>query len=267
MSNLSKPLMFVAAIVSSLWPTAHRATSAEQTKVLSAVGMRQVLVELVPIFERATGHSVHLAYDSGAMIVRRIEAGEAADVVFLPRDAAVQLAAARKVIGDSITDVARSRVGVAVRTGAPRPDIASAAALRHTLLAARTVARPDPAMGGSSGLHIQKTFERLGIAEAMAAKSILSSHPDREDEMPAARVARGEAEIALHQIQELLAVPGVVVIGPLPGELDGQFVFSAALVSGTRQADAGRKLIAFLVTPQAKAVMNRKGMQAGGSER
>jgi molybdate transport system substrate-binding protein len=225
-----------------------------------------VLVELAPIFERASGHRLHLTFDSGAVIVRRIQSGEAADVILVPDDGLRQLAAVGKIAGD-MTAVASSRVGVAVRAGAPRPDIASAAALRQTLLAARTVARPDPAMGGSSGLHIQKTFERLGIADAVAAKSILSSHPDREDEMPAARLARGEAEIALHQIQELLAVPGVVVIGPLPGELDGQFVFSAALVSGTRQADAGRTLIAFLVTPQAKAVMNRKGMQAGGSLR
>ena len=80
--------------------------------------------------------------------------------------------------------------------------------------------------------------------------------------MPAARLARGETDIALHQIQELLAVPGVVVIGPLPGDLDGQLPFSAALVSGTRHADAGRKPIGFLVTPQAKAAITAKGMQA-----
>ncbi len=228
--------------------------------------MRQVLVELAPRFERATGHSLRLTFDSAATIVRRIEAGEAADVVFVPHDAARRLAATRKVLTDSITDMASSRVGVAVRAGAPRPDIASAAALRQTLLAARSVARPDPAQGGSSGLHIQKTFERLGIADAMAAKSILSSHPDREEEMPAARVARGEAEIALHQIQELLAVGGVVLIGPLPGDLDGQFMFSAAVVSGTAHADAGRTLIAFLASPQARAVMNSKGMQAAAGQ-
>ena len=261
-----KLLMFVAG-VGCLSPAGYVFASADEIQVLSAVGMRQVLVELAPIFERATGHRLHLAFDSGAVIVRRIQSGQAADVILVPDDGLRQLAAVGKIAADSMTAVASSRVGVAVRAGAPRPNIASAAALRRTLLAARTVARPDPAMGGSSGLHIQKTFEQLGIADAIAPKSILSSQPDREDEMPAARVASGEAEIALHQIQELLAVPGVVVIGPLPGELDRQFVFSAALVSGTRQADAGRKLIAFLVTPQAREVMNRKGMQAAGSVR
>ena len=265
---MRKPLIFVVAVLAALWAVPHRSAAAfDQIVVLTAVGMRQALVELAPNFERATGHSLVLAFDSGAMIARRVEAGEAADVVLLPHDAALELAFVRKVVEDSITELASSRVGVAVRAGAPRPDIATAAALRQTLLAARSIARPDPARGGSSGLHIQKTVERLGIADAVAAKSILSSHPDRENEMPAARVARGEAEIALHQIQELLAVPGVAVIGPLPGDLDGQFLFSAALVSGTRHAGAGTELIAFLTTPQAKAVVKSKGMEPAGGKR
>jgi molybdate transport system substrate-binding protein len=258
--------LFVAAVVSCLWPVSNGCAAVDQLTVLSAVGMRQVLVALAPAVERATGQTLRLAFDSGATIVRRIEAGETADVVLIPRDAARRLIAARKIDEESLTDVASARVGVAVRAGAQRPDIASAATLREALLAARSVARPDPAQGGSSGLHIQRTIERLGIADAIAAKSVLSSHPDREDEMPAARVARGEAEIALHQIQELLAVPGVVVVGPLPGDLDGQFMFSAALVSGTKHAEAGRQLIAVLVTAEAKTLMNSKGMHAAGGD-
>ena len=170
---------------------AEHATSAEQIRVVSAVGMRQVLVALVPEFERATGQEVNLTFDSGATIVRRMETGGTADVVFLPRDAADRLAGARRLMPDSITDVASSRVGVAIRAGAPRPDISSPAAVRETLLAAHSIARPDPAQGGSSGLHIAKTLERLGIAEAIAAKSILSSHPDREPRRLRAR--RGAA--------------------------------------------------------------------------
>lgn len=250
------------AVAAGLWAQSPGSAPVEQINVLSAVGMRQVLVELAPTLEREAGRKINLRFDSGATIVRRIEGGEGADLVFLPREAARQLASTGTVIGNSIADIASSRVGVAVRSNAPRPDIASAAALRQTLLAARSIARPDPATGGSSALHIQKTIERLGIADAVALKSILSSHPDREDEMPGARLARGEAEIALHQIQELMAVPGVVVIGPLPGELDGHFHFSAAVVNGTRHADAVRQLIAFLDTPQAHAVINKLGMQA-----
>ena len=234
---------------------------AEELRVLSAVGMRQVLVELAAQFERASGHRLLITFDSGAMIVRRVEGGETADVLLVPHDAASQLALDRKVVASSLTELASSRVGVAVRAGAPRPDISSPKALKQTLLMAKSIARPDPAQGGSSGLHIQKVLERLGIADAVAAKSVLSSRPDREDEMPANRVARGQAEIALHQIQELLAVPGVVVVGPLPGDLDGRFLFTAVLVSGTAHVEAGHQLIAFLTTPSAKAVMKSRGME------
>ena len=253
-------LVAVVAALACLTGTARTARADELT-VLSAVGMRHVLVELAATFEQATGHRLKMTFDSGAMIVRRIERGEAADVIFVPHDAARQLAQSRKAVESSLTDLASSRVGVAVRAGAARPDISSPEALKQTLLRAKSISRPDPAQGGSSGLHIQKVLERLGIADAVAAKTVLSSRPDREDEMPARRVARGEAEIALHQVQELLAVPGVVVLGPLPGDLDATFLFSAVLVSGTTRANPGKQLVTFLTTPQAQAVMTRLGME------
>lgn len=251
-----------AVAVVCLWRVA--AGAAEEVTVVSAVGMRQVLLELAPLFERETGHRLTLRFDSGAIIVKRIEAGEAADVVLVPHEAARRLVAAGRALSGSVTELASARVGVAVRAGAPRPDISSPGAFRQALLSAKSVARPDPAMGGSSGLHIQRVLERLGISDALASKTLLSSRPEREDEMPAARLARGEAEIALHQIQELRSVPGVVVVGPLPGELDGRFLFSAVVVGGTPRAQASRDLIAFLTTPRAKAVMKRVGMEPAG---
>lgn len=257
-----KRRLFLVAIVSALaWTVMATDVRADELRVLSAVGMRQVLVELADQFERASGHRLLITFDSGAVIARRVERGEAADVLLLPHDAAQRLARARKAMAGSITELASSRVGVAVRAGAPRPDISSPEAFKQALLMARTIARPDPAQGGSSGLHIQEVLERLGIADVVAAKTILSSRPDREDEMPANRVARGDAEIALHQIQELRAVPGVVVVGPFPGDLDGKFLFSAILVSGTARQKAGEQLIAFLIAPHAKAVMRNRGME------
>jgi molybdate transport system substrate-binding protein len=250
---------FLVAIVSALaWTVGATHARADELRVLSAVGMRQVLVELAEQFERATGHRLLITFDSGAMIVRRVERGEFADVLLLPHDAARRLALARKAV---VNPLASSRVGLAVRAGAARPDISSPEALKQALLMATTIARPDPAQGGSSGLHIQEVLERLGIADVVAAKTILSSRPDREDEMPATRVARGDAEIALHQIQELRAVPGVTVVGPFPGELDGRFLFSAVVISGTARQKAGQQLIAFLMTPGAKAVIRNKGME------
>lgn len=254
------PAFFIATTaLLCLAPTS--AGVAEGLKVLSAVGMREVLVELAPTFERTAGHTLAITFDSGARIVKRIEGGEAADVVIVPQEAARQLVSAGRALPGSVRELASSRVGVAVRAGAPRPDIASPETLTQTLLSARSVARPDPTLGGSSGLHIQRMLEQLGIADALAPKTLLSSRPEKEDEMPAHRVARGEADIALHQIQELLAVPGVAVIGPLPGDLDGKFLFSGVLVSGTAHAGAGKELIAFLTTAQAKAVMRSKGME------
>ena len=249
----------LVAIVSALaWTVGATEARADELRVLSAVGMRQVLVELADQFERATGHRLLITFDSGAMIVRRVERGESADVLLLPHHAAQQLALARKAV---VSPLASSRAGLAVRAGATRPDISSPEALKQALLMARTIARPDPAQGGSSGLHIQEVLERLGIADVVAAKTILSSRPDREDEMPASRVARGDAEIALHQIQELSAVPGVTVVGPFPGDLDGRFLFSAILVSETARQKAGQQLIAFLMVLRAKAVMKNKGME------
>lgn len=253
---------FIAGIVAAFVSTSAGASSApEELRVLSAVGMRQVLVELAPAFERATGHTLRIAFDSGAMIVRRIDGGERADVLLLPHDAAQRLADAHKAVAGSLTELASSRVGLAIREGAARPDISSADAFKATLLAAASIARPDPAQGGSSGVHIQRVLERLGIASQIAGRTILSSRPDREDEMPAQRVARGEAALALHQIQELQAVPGITVIGPFPGDLDGRFLFSGVVATGTAHQRAAHELLAFLTSAQAQEVMKARGME------
>jgi molybdate transport system substrate-binding protein len=236
-------------------------TTTEELKILSAVGMRQVIIELGTKFEQETGHKLTIAFDSGAMVVRRIESGEGADVVLVPQGAARDLVSRGRAVTNSVAEIASSRVGVAVRAGAPRPDIASTAAFRQTLLLAKSIARPDPQLGGSSGVHIASVLERLGIAEIVASRTVLSSRPDREEEMPGVRVASGRAEIALHQIQELIAVPGLEVVGPFPEELDGTFMFSAALVTGTVQAEAGRAFIGFLRTPESRAAIKSKGME------
>jgi molybdate transport system substrate-binding protein len=259
---------FLAVVVPALaWTMSATEARADELRIMSAVGMRQALVELAEHFERATGHRLLMTFDSGAMIVRRVERGETADVLLVPHGAAQQLALAGKAVASSMTELASSRVGVAIRAGATPPDISSPEAFKQTLLTARSIARPDPAQRGSSGLHIQEVLERLGIAEVVATKTILSSRPDREDEMPANRVARGEAEIALHQIQELRAVPGVVVVGPFPGSLDGKFLFSAILASGSARQKAAEQLITFLISPHAKAVIRNTGMEPSSAVR
>lgn len=241
-----------------------RPARAEEVKVLSAVGMRQVMTALASEFEKTSGHTLSLTFDSGAMIVRRLAGGETADVVLVPRAAALELVGLGRALEGSVVDLATSRVGLAVRKGAPKPDISSPEALKRALLAARSIACPDPRLGGSSGVHVADMLKRLGIADTVASKIVLSSRPDREDEMPGRWVADGRAEIALHQIQELMAVTGVEVVGPLPLELNRTFVFSAALVAAAPRREAARALIAFLRTPRADAVVKSIGMEPPG---
>ena len=241
-----------------------------EVRVLSAVGMRQVLIDLGPKFERATGHRLKVSFDSGGVILKRLEGGETIDVAIIPRPGIERLNRAGRVVSGSVTDLATSGVGVAVRRGTPRPDISSPETFRRVMLGAKTIACPDPALGGSSGVHIARVFERLGIAEAVKPKLVFVSTPGQATTMPGHLVADGKAEIALHQMQELMAVPGIEVVGPLPGNLQETFVFSAAIMTDANDVKAAKALVGFLRTPEARAVIRAKGMEpavSGGSSR
>lgn len=193
--------------------------------------------------------------------MNRIEAGETVDVVIVPRAGIERLAQTGRVLPGSGFDLASSVAGVAVRKGSPKPDISSVEAFRHALLDAKSVARPDPAMGGSSGVHIADVLERLGIAEEVGSKSLLASRPGDARGMPGYYVADDHAEIALHQIQELMAVPGIDIVGQFPADLQETFVFSAGVMTDTKQAAAARALIDFLRTEEARSVIKAKGME------
>jgi len=223
--------------------------------------MRQVMLDLGPKFERATGHTLTMNFDSGGVIVKRIEGGETVDVLVIPRFGLERLTQTGRVVVGSATNLATSSVGVAVRKGAPRPDISSPDALKRALLSAKSIARPDPALGGSSGVHIAKVLERLGISDEVESKSAVSRRPGETGAMPGYAVADGRAEIALHQIQELIAVPGIEIVGPFPDDLQETFVFSAGVMTGAKEAEAGNALINFLRTPDAAVVIKAKGME------
>lgn len=171
-----------------------------------------------------------------------------------------RLAAAGHLIAGSPADLATSGVGVAVRKNAPRPDIGTPARFKEALLRAKVIAYPDPALAGSSGLHIPRVLERLGIAAALKSRTIFAGPPGPDAPTPGSLVAMGKAEIALHQMQELMAIPGIDVVGPFPGDLQQTFVFSAGIMAGARDVHAARALIAFLQTPEATAVLLKKGM-------
>ncbi|MBX9778362.1 MAG: molybdate ABC transporter substrate-binding protein [Xanthobacteraceae bacterium] len=232
---------------------------AAELKVLSANGMREVMEDLRPKFELVTGHKLTIAFATVGVIVQRVEGGETADVVVAPQQGIDRLAKGGHAIPGSITVLARSGIGVVVRKGAPKPDISTPEALRRALLAAASVTCLDPAAGGLSGVHFAKVLDRLGIADEMRPKLIF--HPNAK--AAGALVADGKAALGINLVQELMPLPGIELVGPLPGDLQLNVVFAATFMTGAKDAAASKALIEFLRTPEAVAVIKAKGMEPG----
>ncbi len=226
---------------------------AAEIRVLSTNGVRSVMVEMASEFERATGHKVSIEYDTANLLLGRIKAGESADLAILTRPTIDDLIKHGKVGTGGGKDLARSGVGVAVRAGLSKPDIGSADKLKRALLDAKSIAYTKT---GASGIHFAKVVERLGIADQVNAKAKVPAGGSVGE-----LVARGEVEMAVQQIPELLAVPGIQYVGPLPPELQNFTVFSAGVLTGARQAEAAKALVDFLTTPTAARVFKAKGME------
>jgi molybdate transport system substrate-binding protein len=158
-----------------------------------------------------------------------------------------------------VTALASAGISVAMLKGAPKPDISSPDALKRTLLAAKSISYVDPASGGASGIHFAKVLDRLGIANEMQSKTVFPN-PKTPAEVGVV-VANGEAEIGVHLIQELMSVAGIDLVGPLPGDLQATTVFSAAIMTGAKEAAAAKALVDFLRTPESAKVIKAKGME------
>ena len=235
---------------------AGNAAEPAELKVLSAVGIQAVMEDLGPKFEQATGHKLAIAFANAGTTVKRIQDGEIADVVITPQPGIESFVNDAKANADNVTVVARSGIGLAVRNGTPKPDISSPEALKRTLLAAKSIAYSNPAGGAASGIHFAKVLDRLGIANEMKSKTVFpKSGP------VGVLVANGEAELGVAQIQELMSIAGIEIIGPLPGDLQDTIVFSAAIMASARDTEASRALVNFLRTPEAAAVIKAKGME------
>ena len=254
LSHGTRGLVLAAALLSG-------AAFAADVHVMVSAGFFGAYAELGPAFERASGH--HLVTtrgpslgDSPEAFPTRLATGETADVVILDDSAADALGRRGLVRPESKVELARSQIGMAVRAGAPRPDISSVEAFRNTLLAAKSIAYSD----SSSGTYLVTTlFGKLGVAEQVAAKSRKVRGPP-SGEPVAAVVARGEAEIGFQQVSELLHVPGVDFVGAIPSPLQPGFAFSGALTSAAREPEAARALLRFLASPDAAATITRAGL-------
>jgi molybdate transport system substrate-binding protein len=232
-----------------------QAAGAAGIKVLCSNSLHAVLKELVPAFERAGGHKVAISYETAVQALTSIRNGATADAIILNAPSIDELTKQGKIASGSSRTLARCGIGIAVRAGAPRPDIGSVAQLKRALLGAQSIAHTEV---GASGIHFMKLIEKLGIAAQVKAKT-----HTRPGGLIGELVANGEAALAVQQIPELMAVAGIDVVGPLPDELQATTTVTAAVFSDARQPDAALAFLAFLSTPAAARVFKAKGFDPG----
>ena len=239
---------------------APRAAGASEIKVLTAGAFKQVVLALVPDFEKQTGHKVTVENETVGALTKRIEGGEGFDLAVLTPGAVDNLTGKGKFAAGSRTNLARVGVGVVVKDGTPKPDISSVDAFKKSLLAAKSVAYIDPAAGGSSGIYVSGLLDKLGIGAEVKAKAKLI-----HGGAVAEHIAKGEAELGIHQISEILPVKGIVLVGPLPAEIQNYTVYAAGLGANAKEADAAKALLKALSGPAAAEVLKAKGMEPAGS--
>jgi molybdate transport system substrate-binding protein len=219
---------------------------------ISSMATRNVLDELVEKYARLYGQPVVVESVGGVAAARRIEDGEAFDVVVLASDVIDRLAAAGRVVAGSRVDLVRSGVAIAVASGAPRPDVSTEAALREAVLSARSIGYST----GPSGVHLQRLFERWGMADSIAARTV-QAPPG----VPVgALIARGEVELGFQQLSEMIHLPGIDVIGPLPHDIQIVTVFSAGICTSSVKREAAAALLSFLASSQSDAAKLDHGM-------
>ncbi|MBV8392833.1 MAG: substrate-binding domain-containing protein [Alphaproteobacteria bacterium] len=231
---------------------------AAEVKVLTSVALETALKEMSPIFEQKTGHKLVLDFNLAAVQKKRVLDGDRADVIILTRAMMEDLAKQNKLAPGNLVNVAGTPVALAVRAGAPKPDISTVDAFKQTLLSARSISYADPAKGGLSGVVAGKAIERLGIAEQMKAKTTLVPGAQSPD-----LVAKGEVELGIAQASEIVPVAGIQLVGPLPGELGSLTLFTGGIGVDTQSAAAAKAFIDFLTGPEAAPHFKSKGFQTG----
>jgi molybdate transport system substrate-binding protein len=233
-------------------------TQTADLKALAGGGIAGPLRELGPQFERASGHKIVFQFGTTPELIKLATGGEPFDLAVVPREVLADAGAQARFVSGPRTDIARVGLGVAVRAGAPRPDIGTPDALKAAFIKAQSIAT-IPA--SAAGAQILRLFDRLGIGEAMKAKTKAQGAPPQIVEA----VANGEAELGVFLTNTLLAT-GIDLVGPFPAEVQQEVFYIAAVAANARDADAAKAFLAFLTTPAAAAVIKAKGMEPGGSK-
>jgi molybdate transport system substrate-binding protein len=244
-----RTLLIVLSMLAGLSPAA-----AADLKVLTAGAFKGVLVEIAPEFEKRTGNKLSIENDTAGGLAKRVAAGEAFDVVVMPPAGMAPFLGSR-LLESSVKPLARAGIGVAVKQDANKPDISSVDAWKKSLLAARSVGYVDPASGGSSGIYLAKLFEKLGIAGDLKPKSVLV-----KGGLVGEKVASGEAEIGMQQMSELLVVPGIVVLGPIPLEVQNYTIYGGAISTASGNRAAAEELMRTLADSHNVPLLRKKGL-------
>jgi molybdate transport system substrate-binding protein len=254
--NLLSTYVGVAIGLVSLGLTVGAAAKAAEVKLLSASALHPAIEALIPDFEKSSGYKVSVDYGTAGAVAERVLKGEAADIILSSVQAVDRLETQGKVVAGNRVVVAKVGVGAFVRKGAAKPDISSAVAFKRAMLAARSIAYPDPAGGGASGIYVANLLERMGIAGEMKSKTRLSTLGTLYSS-----VASGEVEIGFNQVSEILAQPTIELIAPLPSDIQNYTQFAPGIIIGSNQADAAKALVAFLSSPGSRTVLKAKGFE------
>ncbi|HEY4265038.1 MAG TPA: substrate-binding domain-containing protein [Micropepsaceae bacterium] len=228
---------------------------AAEIKVIGSPGFREAYNVLVPQFEKATGNRVTTIWDGVNDVAMRVAAGETADIVILPAAQIEELTQKGKLATGSRVDVAKSGIGVAIKPGAPKPDLRSGETLKAALLKAKSIAYST----GPSGVHIARLLQQWGIADVLKSRIVIAPSDTPVGEM----LARGQAEIGFQQVSELIRIKGIDYLGPLPNDVQEVTVFAAALHKNAAASDAAKALVKFLSAPAAAETIRKAGMEPG----
>jgi len=230
-----------------------------EIRVVATTALNTAIDQLTAEFERASGHRLHCSYGPSNRVFKQVAEGEVNDVTIVTAQLIGELIKQGRIVAGSETDLARSAMALAVQKGAPQPDISTAEKFKEAMLKAKSLGMSNPVGGGTSGGVLARAFERLGIADEMKPK--LTFGPGGPAGLIGNFLVRKEVELGIQQMPELMAVPGIDIVGPLPPGIQQISTFCAGVSTGAKQAAAGRAFIAFMTTPAAKAVLRAKGME------
>jgi len=243
-------------VIYALFITAQsNLANAAEIKVFSTIGVKSVLEELIPKFEKSSGHTLNVTWSTAALLTKRVETGEQADALVLIKNNVESLLKEDKIVPGTETLFGQSIFAVGIKTGTPKPDISTPEAFKKSLLSAKGVSYSNPASGGASGVYIAKQIDKMGIADQLKDKTKFPPSGGFSGTL----LISGDADMAIQSKPELLSIPGVEVIGPLPGDMAFTVIYAAGVQSGAAQADAAKAFVYFLKSPEAQAVFKAKG--------